>query len=258
MQETRRIAEGSRVPIVAARATQPTQGLGTVRSAHSSTTLRMPRSLAIGLLMLLAVSACTVQFGDVPTTSTAPPPTHADTPDASTTQPDPDVGDAHPERATIVGAVESIKPSDQSDRSWIYTLTSGETLTVPKNLSQGCSYWGNPPMSFRRKEPKCAIVALVDAEGTATLVRDVAIPQDEDAEIWRTITGDRLIGELLTIDLEKTIDGDVITDDGFTLEVDQDAYWSCDPTTFDLPTGVDLVIDLDTKQVVRVECMGEA
>ena len=213
------------------------------------------RFLAVlGAVAILATSACTQESGSESPTSTA-----AAAPQAETSNPSTTVKVENPQSGivTVVGIVTSIGTSEHGGDSWTYKLGSGETLELASSLLQGCSYWGTPPMSFGEVHPECAIVALVESGGTATLAKDLHIPTGEDADLWQEIIGDRLIG-LLTI---SDLTGDrtqVITDEGFALAVDSEAIWVCDPTTFDPPVGVVLVIDLDTSRVLRVECLGEA
>lgn len=202
-------------------------------------------------VLLVSVAGCTAVRGE---DTSAPAPPQTETSNTSTT-----VQAVIPKSgtSTIVGVVTSIGPSEQGGKSWAYRLLSGETLDVPKGLSQGCSYWGGPPISLGEEHRECAIVALVEPGGTATLVRDLHIPTDEDANLWQELIGDRVIGLLRISDLsgDRT---EVITDEGFALEVAADARWGCDPTTFHRHAGVELVVDLDTSRVRHVECMGIA
>ena len=185
----------------------------------SSKAVRMLRYLAIGVFVLVVTSACTQEPpSESPASTAAVAPQTEPSKTSTTVQVEiPDSG-----TSTLVGIVTSIGSSEQGGDSWTYNLMSGEALDVPKGLSQGCSYWGSPPISLGEEHPECAIAAIVEPGDRATLVQDLHIPTGEDADLWQEVTGDHFIGLLRISDLtgDRT---EVVTDEGFALEVAPDA-----------------------------------
>jgi len=111
-------------------------------------------------------------------------------------------------------------------------------------------------MSFGEAHPECAIVALLGAGGTATLVRDLWIPRGEDADVWRELTGDRLIGVMTISDLtgDRT---EVITDERFASKsIRTLSGRATRPRS--IPPSVSISSSIWTPVVLRVECLGEA
>lgn len=219
----------------------------------------------VAALCMLTLSACGVPWGqdaqNAATTerveTTPAPPTDA------TTLSMPQSSDS----TTIVGAVETIIGGDQGGDCrdsrtaltcgawWNYRLASGVGFSVRSGALESWCGSAVPPTSVEARPEQCAVVALVDDAGVASVVKYLRILQGEDAEDYESLTGGRPAGLLQVEDVSHFGDTEIITAEGFTFETSTTAVRECDPRKSPTPYGYEVLLDLDTSKVLYFGCL---